>query len=48
MKLSGLLVAGPVAGSRATASALVRLSAGTVFVLFGIGKFTNHSSEVDS
>jgi putative oxidoreductase len=48
MKLSGLLASGPVAGSRASAALLVRLGAGTVFVLFGIGKFTSHSSEVDS
>jgi putative oxidoreductase len=48
MKLGGLLVAGPVAGSHATASVLVRLSAGIVFVLFGIGKFTSHPSEADS
>src|SRR5262249_31943477 len=37
-----------VARPQATAAMLVRLSAGTVFVLFGIGKFTSHSSEVDS
>jgi putative oxidoreductase len=48
MKLSQQLTAGPVGGSHATASVLVRLSAGIVFVLFGIGKFTSHSSEVDS
>ena len=30
------------------ANLLVRLAAGAVFVVFGAGKFVNHSSEVDS
>jgi putative oxidoreductase len=42
------LVAGPTTGSRATAALLVRLGAGAVFVVFGIGKFTSHASEVAS
>jgi putative oxidoreductase len=42
------LVAGPRAGPRATASLLVRLGTGIVFVAFGIGKFTSHASEVAS
>ena len=47
-QLPDLLVAGPATGSRATASLLVRLGAGAVFVIFGVGKFTSHASEVVS
>ena len=43
-----LLTAGPAEGPRASASLWVRLSAGVVFVVFGAGKFTGHTSEVDS
>jgi putative oxidoreductase len=32
----------------ATAALLVRLCGGAVFVVFGVGKFTNHASEVAS
>jgi putative oxidoreductase len=35
-------------GSRATVALIVRLSAGFVFVVFGVGKFTSHASEVAS
>jgi putative oxidoreductase len=47
-RLEAALVAGPRTGPRATASLLVRLSTGIVFVAFGIGKFTSHASEVAS
>jgi putative oxidoreductase len=46
--VTNVLVAGPATGSQATASALVRLIAGSVFVVFGAGKFTNHASEIAS
>jgi putative oxidoreductase len=47
-KLKHALLVAPANGSRASASAFLRLAAGTVFVLFGIGKFTSHASEVAS
>ena len=43
-----LLLSSRVEGRRATAVALARVVAGVVFVVFGIGKFTAHSHEVDS
>ena len=42
------LVAGPATGACATASLLLRLGCGAVFVAFGVGKFTSHASEVTS
>lgn len=41
-------IAGPVTGPRVATAVVARLSAGAVFVAFGIGKFASHSSEVDS
>ncbi len=46
--LREVLVAGPRTGRRATIALGARLGAGVVFVVFGIGKFTSHASEVDS
>ena len=43
-----LLTAGPATGWRATVAFLGRLAGGTVFVVFGVGKFTNHASELAS
>lgn len=43
-----MLVAGPSTGGRATGALAARVAAGTVFVVFGIGKFVNHAAEVDS
>lgn len=39
---------GPSSGRRATAAWIVRLASGAVFIVFGLGKFTSHGSEVDS
>jgi len=47
-RLVGALPAGPETGATATASLLVRLGTGTVFVAFGIAKFVGHGSEVAS
>jgi putative oxidoreductase len=46
--VTNVLVAGPATGAQATASLLIRVIAGAVFVVFGAGKFTNHASEVAS
>jgi putative oxidoreductase len=46
--LRRLLVAGPETGPWASAAFAARLASGTVFVVFGIGKFVNHGAEVDS
>jgi len=43
-----ILTAGPVSGRRATTGWLLRLASGAVFLVFGIGKFTSHESEVVS
>jgi putative oxidoreductase len=37
-----------VEGRAATAALYARVAAGVVFVVFGIGKFSQHSTEVDS
>jgi putative oxidoreductase len=42
------VLAGPPTGSQAAAALFARVAAGLVFVIFGIGKFTSHGSEVDS
>jgi putative oxidoreductase len=46
--LADLLVAGPTRGPRAVAAFLVRVAGGGVFVAFGVGKFTQHATEVAS
>ena len=46
--LAELLVAGPATGWRATAAFLGRIAGGAVFVVFGVGKSTNHASELAS
>ena len=43
-----LLLASRVDDRRATAVALARVAAGVVFLIFGIGKFSQHATEVDS
>jgi putative oxidoreductase len=43
-----LLLARRVHGRTAATVALARLAAGAVFVVFGIGKFSQHATEVDS
>ena len=43
-----ILSAGPSSGPRATAAWIVRIASGAVFIVFGLGKFTSHGSEVDS
>ena len=43
-----LLAAGPSSGWRAVVALLGRLAGGAVFVVFGLGKFVNHSSELTS
>jgi putative oxidoreductase len=43
-----LLFASRVEGRGAVAVAVARVAAGVVFVVFGIGKFTHHATEVDS
>src|SRR3954452_16522013 len=35
-------------GRGATAAAVVRIASGAIFVVFGIGKFSQHQTEVDS
>ena len=47
-RLLEILTAGPVTGPLATVAWLLRLASGAVFLVFGIGKFTSHESEVDS
>jgi len=42
------LLAQRVHGRGAVAVAFARVAAGAVFVVFGIGKFTQHATEVDS
>jgi putative oxidoreductase len=46
--LRDLLVAGPAHGPRAVAAFIARLAGGSVFVAFGVGKFTSHATEVAS
>jgi putative oxidoreductase len=43
-----LLRAGPATGRRAEFALAARVVGGTIFVVFGAGKFVNHTSEVDS
>ena len=43
-----LLLATRVEGRRGAAAALARVAAGAVFVVFGIGKFSQHATEVES
>ena len=43
-----VLLAQRVHGRAATAVALSRVAAGVVFVIFGVGKFSQHATEVDS
>jgi putative oxidoreductase len=47
-QLRAALIAGAATGPQATASLLIRLCCGGVFVVFGAGKFVDHASEVDS
>jgi len=47
-RLLEILTVAPVSGPRATAAWLLRLASGSVFLVFGIGKFTSHESEVAS
>jgi putative oxidoreductase len=42
------LLSSRVQGGGAAAVALARVAAGVVFVVFGIGKFSQHATEVDS
>ena len=44
--VADLLVAGPTRGPRAIAALVARVVGGGVFVAFGVGKFTQHASEV--
>ena len=46
--VADLLVAGPTRGPRAVAALVARVVGGGVFVVFGVGKFTQHASEVAS
>ena len=46
--VADLLVAGPVRGPRAVVAPVARVVGGAVFVVFGVGKFTQHASEVAS
>jgi putative oxidoreductase len=46
--LSNLLASGPTSGPRAIAAFLARVAGGGVFVAFGVGKFTQHATEVAS
>jgi putative oxidoreductase len=46
--VADLLVAGPTRGPRAIAALAARVVGGCVFVAFGVGKFTQHASEVAS
>ncbi len=47
-RLKELLVAGPTSGRKADLALAGRIVSGAIFVIFGIGKFTSHASEVDS
>src|SRR5437899_1105268 len=47
-RVGELLFAGPASGPRATGALIARILGGANFVVFGIGKFTAHASEVDS
>ena len=42
------MLAGPGTGAWATAALAARFGSGAVFAVFGVGKFTNHGTEVDS
>jgi putative oxidoreductase len=46
--LAALLTAGPASGVRAVAALVGRVVGGAVFVIFGVGKFVNHASELAS
>ena len=46
--VADLLVAGPTRGPRAIAALAARVVGGGVFAAFGLGKFTQHASEVAS
>jgi putative oxidoreductase len=46
--VADLLAAGPTRGPRAVAAFVARVAGGAVFVVFGVGKFTQHASEVAS
>jgi putative oxidoreductase len=46
--LADLLFSGPTRGPRAVAAFLARVAGGGTFVAFGVGKFTQHASEVAS
>jgi putative oxidoreductase len=46
--VADVLVAGPTRGPRAIAALAARVVGGGVFVAFGVGKFTQHASEVAS
>ena len=43
-----LLLAGPESGPWAASAWIARVVSGSVFVVFGLGKFVNHASEVAS
>jgi len=43
-----LLTAGPSSGARAVVALVGRVAGGAVFVVFGVGKFVNHASQVGS
>ena len=43
-----ILSAGPSSGRTATVAWIARLASGAGFVVFGVGKFSDHGSEVDS
>jgi putative oxidoreductase len=45
---AALLGTGPTRGPGAIAALVARLAGGVVFVVFGLGKFVNRASEVDS
>ena len=47
-RLAQVVFAGPYDGGRATAALLVRLAAGVVLVVFGVGKFVIYDEEVAS
>lgn len=47
-QLKNLILAGPESGPKATLALAGRIVSGAIFVVFGIGKFTNHAMEVDS
>jgi putative oxidoreductase len=45
---AALLGRGPERGPRAVAALILRVAGGAVFVVFGVGKFVNRASEIDS